>query len=195
LSDARAEANRLLSEARAEAEARREEAKRKASAEVEAAVSKFRASKEEEARRAVMEARIKAKERWLKEREELINQAIEKVRERLARFVESPGYVKALESLIEEAAVAIGGGDLVVLLNERDSKLSLDLDGVARRVASKTGVDTKLQLSEARVKCMGGAVVATRDGSFIYDNTLESRLERQSAAMRVEASKILFAEA
>lgn len=194
LNDAKAEAERILSQAKAEAEALKEEARRRAASEVEAIVMKHREALEEEARRRVMEARIKAKERWLKEREDLINRAIERVKDRLASFVESPSYVKALESLIEEAAVAIGGGDLLVQLNERDSKLNLNLDSIAKKVSAKIGVDTRLELSDTKAKCIGGAIVSTRDGSFIYDNTLESRLERQASAMRITASKILFSE-
>jgi len=193
IGDAKEEAARILNEAKSIAASMEEEAKKKADEVVQAEVSKFRQAKEEEVKRAVMEARIKAKERWLKEREALINQAIDKVKERLARLVGSPDYAKSLEALIEEAAVAIGGGDLLVQLNERDAKLSLDLEGIAKRVKEKTGVDTKIQLSEVKVQCMGGAVVSTRDGSFIYDNTLESRVRRQESALRLTAAKILFA--
>jgi len=191
--DARREADRIVGEARAYAERVVEEARRRARERIDSELSKYRASREEEARRALMEARVKARERWLKEREDLISQAIERVRERLARVVEEPGYVKALEQLIEEAAVSIGGGDLVVQLNERDAKLPLDLEGVARRVKERTGVDTKIELSDRRVECMGGAIVMSRDGSFVYDNTLESRLARREAEMRLAAAKILFA--
>ncbi len=193
LSDAKREAERIVSEARAKAQEVIEEAKKKAKEAVEAEISKYRAAREEEAKRALMEARVKAKERWLKEREDLITQAVEKVKERLAKVVESPDYVKSLEQLIEEAAASIGGGDLLVQLNERDSKLPLDLEGVARRVKEKTGVDTKIELSDKRISCMGGAVVMSRDGSFIYDNTLESRLARRENEMRLTAAKILFA--
>jgi vacuolar-type H+-ATPase subunit E/Vma4 len=193
LNDARSEAERIVSHAKAEAEVRRMEARKRADAEVEAAVSKFRRVKEEEARRIVVEAKVKAKERWLKEREELINQAIEKVKEKLAEVTKSLSYVKVLESLIEEAAVAIGGGDLMVEVNDRDSKLNLDLEGIAKAVSSKTGVNTKIELSKAKLRCMGGAVVSSKDGRFTYDNTFESRLERLSSTMRLTASKILFA--
>ena len=193
IGDARREADRIVSEAKAYAERVMEEARRRAREQVDAELSRYRAAREEEARRALMEARVKAKERWLKEREDLISQAVEKVRERLARVVEEPGYAKALEQLIEEAAVSIGGGDLLVQLNERDAKLPLDLEGVARRVKERTGVDTRIELSDRRVACMGGAIVMSRDGSFIYDNTLESRLARREAEMRLTAAKILFA--
>lgn len=193
INDAKSEAERILSKAKAEAESLKEEINKEIRSRIEAEVTKFREAYEEEAKRRIIEARVKAKERWLKEREALINKVIEKVRERLASFVSSPQYAKALELLIEEAAVAIGGGDLVVKLNERDSKLNIDLSKVADRVSSKTGISTKLQVSEDRLRCMGGAIVATKDGSLIYDNTLESRLERLASEMRVRASKMLFA--
>ncbi|MEM4699410.1 MAG: V-type ATP synthase subunit E family protein [Candidatus Nezhaarchaeales archaeon] len=194
LNDARNKAEQILNKARAEAEALKEEATKEARSKIEFEVAKFREAYEEEARRRIVEARVKARERWLEERETLINKVVEKVREKLVNFISSPQYVKALEFLIEEAAATIGGGDLIVQLNERDSKLNINLEKIAEKVKSKTGTDTKLQLSEIKLRCVGGAIVATKDRSLIYDNTLESRLERLIAEMRVKASKILFTE-
>ncbi|MCX8204223.1 MAG: V-type ATP synthase subunit E family protein [Candidatus Nezhaarchaeota archaeon] len=194
LNDAKSEAELILNKAKSEVEALKEEARKEAYAKLEAEVTKFKESYEEEARRRIVEARVKAKERWLKEREALIDRVVEKVKERLAVFVNSPQYVRALELLIEEAAINIGGGDLVVQLNEKDSKLSIDFEGIAKRVAFKTGVDTKFKVSETNLRCIGGAIVSTTDRSLIYDNTLESRLERLAAEVRLRAFKILFAE-
>lgn len=194
LNDAKSEAEQILNKVKAEVEALKEEATREARSKLESELAKFKEAYEEEAKRKIVEAKIKAKEKWLEEREALINRVVERVKERLINFINTPQYLKALELLIEEAAIAIGGGDLVVQLNERDSRMNVDLERVAERVSSKTGTNTKLQLSETKLRCMGGAIVATRDRNLIYDNTLESRLERLIAEMRVKTSKLLFVE-
>ncbi|MEM1538502.1 MAG: V-type ATP synthase subunit E family protein [Candidatus Nezhaarchaeales archaeon] len=194
ISEARRQADQILSQARNEVEKIKEEQRQKALRKIQMELEKYRKELEETNKRALIEARFKAKESWLKTRESLIDEAFKKARERIATFVKTPRYPKVLEELIEEASIAIGGGSLIVQLNDKDADLNIDLAKLAKRITRKLNVITALTLSDVKVKTIGGAIVSTSDGRIVYDNTFEARLHRKERDLRLTVAKKLWGE-
>ena len=120
-------------------------------------------------------------------------------------------YVDALVEMIKEAAVEIGGGDLIVLLKEEDipkvqDKLETivglikalikrekpsDLSAIATEVSLETDVETTLEIGEP-IDTIGGAILRTRNGEIQVNNTIESRMLRFKKSLRSEVAKTLF---
>src|SRR3972149_798772 len=128
----------------------------------------------------------------LLKKEKLIANVLEEAKNKLRTLTESKEYIPILEKLITEAGIILGGKELEVLLNERDSTLSLKLDKLAREISEKTEFETKLRLSKEKPKVIGGAMVRTTNGKVIMDNTFDDILGRREKDLRSKIAKILF---
>ena len=82
----------------------------------------------------------------LAEKERLINEVLNEVKNKLMRMRNSQEYPKVLEKLIIKGGIVLGGGALEVLINKNDSKLC-NYNELSKEISKKTGVKTKLSLS------------------------------------------------
>jgi len=137
-------------------------------------------------------AKIKANWVILSKKETWIDNVLNEAKNELKILTQSKKYLPILEKLIIEAGIILGGKDLEVLLNEKNSTLSLKLDKSAKEISEKTGVKTKLRLSREKLKVIGGAIVRTANGKVIMDNTFDDILRRREKDLRSEIAKILF---
>jgi V/A-type H+-transporting ATPase subunit E len=142
--------------------------------------------------RSMANAKIKANWVILSKKETWIDNVLNEAKNKLRILTESKEYIPILEKLIIEAGIILGGKELEVLLNEKDSALSLKLDKLAKEISEKTGVETKLKLAEEKTKVIGGAMLRTMDGKIIMDNTFEDILKRREKDIRSKMAKILF---
>ena len=138
------------------------------------------------------DAKIKANWTMLSKKECCIVAVIDEVKNKLRILTQTKEYISILEKLITEAGIILGGKQLEVLLNERDSTLPLKLDKLAKEIGEKTGFETKLRLSEEKAKVIGGAMVRTINGKVIMDNTFDDILKRREKDLRFKITKILF---
>lgn len=161
----------------------------------------------------ISEAKMNARRAELGAKEEVIEEAFSKATEDLTNMANTndPEYVDALIEMIKEAAVEIGGGDLIVLLKEEDipkvqDKLETiiglikslvtrekqsDLGSIATEVSRETAVETTLEIGEP-IDTIGGAILRTRNGEIQVNNTIESRMLRFKKSLRSEVAKTLF---
>ena len=161
----------------------------------------------------ISEAKMNARRAELGAKEEVIEEAFSKATEDLTNMANTndPEYVDALIEMIKEAAVEIGGGDLIVLLKEEDipkvqDKLETiiglikslvkrekpsDLGAIATEVSNETDVVTTLEIGEP-IDTIGGAILRTRNGEIQVNNTIESRMLRFKKSLRSEVAKTLF---
>ena len=161
----------------------------------------------------ISEAKMNARRAELGAKEEVIEEAFNKATEDLRNMANTndPEYVDALIDMIKEAAVEIGGGDLIVLLKEEDiPKVSDKLDHIiglikavikhdkpsdlnllATEVSLETDVGTTLEIGEP-IDTIGGAILRTRNGEIQVNNTIESRMLRFKKSLRSEVAKTLF---
>ena len=214
----------IMSEAQAKADENNIEAQAKVDAILADGEKKAEATKvkisEDAAKQADMryqqiisEAKMNARRAELGAKEEVIEEAFNKATEDLTNMANTndPEYVDALVEMIKEAAVEIGGGDLIVLLKEDDipkvqDKLETiiglvkalikrekpsDLGLIATEVSLETDVDTTLEIGEP-IDTIGGAILRTRNGEIQVNNTIESRMLRFKKSLRSEVAKTLF---
>ena len=161
----------------------------------------------------ISEAKMNARRAELGAKEDVIEEAFNKATEDLTNMANTndPEYVDALVEMIKEAAVEIGGGDLIVLLKEEDipkvnDKLEIivglikslikkeeptDLNLISAAVSLETDVETTLEIGEP-IDTIGGAILRTRNGEIQVNNTIESRMLRFKKSLRSEVAKTLF---
>jgi V/A-type H+-transporting ATPase subunit E len=143
-------------------------------------------------RQKVAEARLKAKQMTIASREELINEAIEKCKEKLALLTASKEYGETLRKLVEEGGIGLGGGDLEIVLGGKVAKTAIDLGTIAKHVEEKAAKKTVINIAQEGSKSIGGVIVRKADGSIIIDNTFEARIDRILRDIRIGIAKILF---
>ena len=214
----------IMSDAQAKADVNKSEAQVKVDAiladgEKRAEATKVKiledAAKQAEMRyqQIISEAKMNARRAELGAKEEVIEEAFSKATEDLTNMANTNDseYVDALVEMIKEAAVEIGGGDLIVLLKEEDipkvqDKLESivglikslikrekpsDLSAIATEVSQETDVETTLEIGEP-IDTIGGAILRTRNGEIQVNNTIESRMLRFKKSLRSEVAKTLF---
>ena len=213
MSEAQAKVDANISEAQAKVEAILADGEKRAEA-TKVKISDD-AAKQTEMRyqQIISEAKMNARRAELGAKEEVIEEAFSKATEDLTNMANTndPEYVDALVEMIKEAAVEIGGGDLIVLLKEEDipkvnDKLEIivglikslikkeeptDLNLISAAVSLETDVETTLEIGEP-IDTIGGAILRTRNGEIQVNNTIESRMLRFKKSLRSEVAKTLF---
>jgi vacuolar-type H+-ATPase subunit E/Vma4 len=196
LEEAKKSAEHILQEAKKSAEDTLEKQKQrgvqKANESAQLVFKKAESEVELNKLRSMANAKIKANWVILSKKETWIDNVLNEAKNKLRILTESKEYIPILEKLIIEAGIILGGKELEVLLNEKDSALSLKLDKLAKEISEKTGVETKLRLAEEKTKVIGGAMLRTANGKIIMDNTFEDILKRREKDIRSKMAKILF---
>lgn len=177
-------AKKILNSAEGEVERIRAETERQILALVD---SELRAVRD----RMVGRAELEGRKNVMFARQELISGVFEEAKKRLEDVVKGPGYGEILHNLISEAASAIGGEEFIVAGNKTDmtylkknlGKISADLKQILGEVTIKFGKES--------IDVMGGFVVTNGDGTKIYHNTLEGRLERVRGRVEANIAKVL----
>ena len=213
MSEAQAKVDANISEAQAKVEAILADGEKRAEA-TKVKISDD-AAKQADMRyqQIISEAKMNARRAELGAKEDVIEEAFSKATEDLTHMANTndPEYVDALVEMIKEAAVEIGGGDLIVLLKEEDipkvnDKLEIivglikslikkeeptDLNLISAAVSLETDVETTLEIGEP-IDTIGGAILRTRNGEIQVNNTIESRMLRFKKSLRSEVAKTLF---
>ena len=138
------------------------------------------------------DAKIKANWTLLSKKELWIAAVLNEAKNKLRILTQSREYIPILEKLIIEGGIILGEKESEVLLNEKDSTLSLKLEKLAKEISEKTGFKTKLRLSEEKIKVIGGAFIRTINGKVIMENTFDDILRRREKDLRSKIAKILF---
>jgi V/A-type H+-transporting ATPase subunit E len=140
----------------------------------------------------VAEARLKAKQMIIASKEQLINEAMDKARQKLIELTASKGYEKILQKLIEEGGIGLGGGELEIVLAGKGTKTNLDLNSISSNIEKETGRKTTVKVSQEKSKSIGGVVVRNTDATIMVDNTFEARIDRAIREIRIRVAKLLF---
>ncbi len=174
--EAKAEAARILEEAKAETEKLRIRILR----EQEAKAKQFMQME-------ISKKRLAAKMDYLQHRENMIDALFTDLKTELQKYTKNKEYGETLEKFLEESALAIGGGEMIVEMRSADKKLLPDekLKAIAEKIEKETGVPTTFELSKTDLKTLGGVKVKAKDGSVSVDNTFEARMERLYDDLRV----------
>jgi vacuolar-type H+-ATPase subunit E/Vma4 len=150
---------------------------------------------ENQAKRELGKVRLEAKMKYLSEKEKGVNDVFSEGKEKLKALTQTPEYSNILSELIISAGVSLGGGNLTVNLLKSDVS-KVNLNELAKKIASKTGNETTLISGEKEPETKYGGVMILKqydDDTHVWvDNTFEAIIERRRDNIRSEVSKILF---
>ncbi|WP_458454225.1 V-type ATP synthase subunit E [Methanobrevibacter sp.] len=192
MSEAKEKADVIIQDANAEVSAIQAKAEKTAEAEKTKILENGKKQSDMRYQQIISEAKMNARRAELGAKEEVIeaafNQAIGELKIKASSGDDE--YEDSLSKMIKEAADEIGGNDLIIQLNEADTKKIKD-------ELSANGSDS-FQLDEINftlgepIDAMGGAVLKTVNGDIEVNNTIEARLERFKSILRSEVAEILF---
>ena len=197
LAEAKKKADEIVEQAKNEAvetiKAQEEEARKKARQEIQKQIDFAKTDAERMRINIVSEAKVKSS--WIvpSMKDQLIQQVFDSVKEKMESLADKPGYTGYIERIITEGAEAIGGGEIIIVLNERDSKLKLDLKKISQNITRDLGTNTTVKLSPDSIHCIGGVMVKTADEKIAVDNSIEGIIERVSREYRLKVTRELFA--
>ncbi|MHA1155421.1 MAG: V-type ATP synthase subunit E [Candidatus Heimdallarchaeota archaeon] len=135
---------------------------------------------------------LQARREILQKKEEEIAKAFTSAEDELKKFTSKPAYAKVLASLIVEAGIAIGGGNLLVKARKADKAKIKELANLAKEVTKKSGTKSSLKLDTGTIDSIGGVIVQLDDESITINNTFEARLEQKYRSIRTDVAKSLF---
>ena len=140
----------------------------------------------------ISEAKMNARRAELGAKEEVIeaafNQAIGELKTKASSGDEE--YKDSLSKMIMEATTELGSDDLILQLNEADTKKFKD--DLSSQGSDSFEIDgIKFTIGEP-IDAIGGAILKTANGDIEVNNTIEARLERFKSILRSEVAEILF---
>ena len=195
LKDAAEEADLIVEKSKKSAELLLENQRHDArnGAQKEANVILKRAKNEAEIIRGKTATDIRRQAGWtvLSEKNRLLQKVLDEVKDRLVNMKKTASYVPLLENLIVDAGCVLGGGTLIVLLNEKDSTLQLNFAQLTKQITARTNNKTKLTLAKEHIQS-AGVMVKTVDNKIFVDNTFESIVNRREKELKTKIAKILF---
>ena len=130
-------------------------------------------------------AELKARNNSLQLIEETINKIFEASLKGLVNISSNKSYDKSMKKLLEEGLDAIGGKEFNISCNTKDVDL---LKNISKEIQKTRKINIKLSKN---LNCMGGVQIMNSDGSVIFNNTVEVRLERFKPLLRKQISDML----
>ena len=194
LSDAKFKADSVLEEADKKSNSILEEGEKIALMEKEKILEDSKKQSTMRYQQIISEAKMNSRRMELDAREEVIEESFKKAEEKLGEIASSDSaeYKESLKKIIMEAALEIGGGELVIFLKQEDvAKINDSIFSLERDVKEKTGNETNLEIGN-NINTIGGAIIKTKNGDIEVNNTIEARMLRFKKSLRSEVARILF---
>jgi vacuolar-type H+-ATPase subunit E/Vma4 len=186
---ANADADQILDDAKAKADAVREQAQQQADDERQEILERARQRAESIRSQQVAAAQLKARTLKLEQREQLLDDVFDAVRQRLPSVRQWTDYDDVVLLLVREAVGRLKVKEGRIWADERAREI-LSEETLAD-LSKELGV--QLQLGESLQQGVG-VVAKTPDGHREYDNTLEARLNRWQDELRFSVYHLLMGE-
>jgi vacuolar-type H+-ATPase subunit E/Vma4 len=186
---ARADADQVLADAKAEADAVREHAQQQAEKERQEILERARQEAERIRGQGIAAAQLRARTLKLEQREKLLDDVFDAVRQRLPAVQQWTDYDQVVLMLVREAAAQLKAKEGRIWADERAREILSE--EVLAGLSDELGV--QLQLGEPLQKGVG-VIAKTSDGHREYDNTLEARLNRWQDELRFSVYHLLMGE-
>ena len=193
--DARAEEQRLLTEARAQADEKRQYARQKIESILTEARDKAAVQTESIRRKAVSDVELEIKRRSLQMRDALLRQILDQAEQRFASRIDEPDYATTLTNWIVEAAIGLEADAAQVNASSRERALidAAMLERVGERVRARAGRQVTLTLSNEPPLKGQGVVLTTMDGRMAFNNQVRTRMLRKQRQIQKQIYDRLFA--
>lgn len=147
------------------------------------------------ARRLVLsDLNLELKKVSLRIKNEIIEEALSMLKQKIEQFRFSPDYPAFLANLALEGIKAIANNDIIITPGELDKDfLTEDLiNDIRKRANLILRDDIKISIDRDSLKNKSGLRLSTKDRRLFYDNTLESRIERMNDELRLIISRKIF---
>ena len=108
--------------------------------------------------------------------EESVEKVFDKAIEKISSANRNENYSKLINNLLDESTSALGTTDVIVYTNSKDKVI------VEPLLSKFSGSE----LSSETIDCLGGVQIKSKDGSMIFNNTIDARLERMKPLIRKE---------
>ena len=106
--------------------------------------------------------------------EESIDKVFSKALEQIANADRSGDYSNLIKSLLDEATKNLGTTEIIVFTNSKDK------DIVQSNLSQYPGAE----LSSETIDCIGGVKIKSKQGSMMFDNTIDAKIERLKPLIR-----------
>jgi V/A-type H+-transporting ATPase subunit E len=186
------EVEKALSRAKRTADSRLDEARKRAHEETERILDAARDRAELERRRILSDLSLEMKKITLKARGELVQDVLGQVRARVERTRGTPEYRDMLKAFVIEGIQALDRDAVQVSVSSADRATAND--AFFTEVAAACGRPVKIAPQADLGDTAMGAIVRAADGSVLFDNTIEARMERMTDDLQLIVSKEVFAE-
>jgi len=136
---------------------------------------------------------LECRKQLMTTREEILQQIYNDAEKKLKEITaDKKAYHEILVKLVIEAVQAIGGEEFMVFANDSDlADLKKSYKKLETEVQKATGLKVTLKLEETPIATIGGVVVKNNDGTKIYHNTLEGRVQKARAKLNIKLAKTL----
>lgn len=189
LSEARADAEQILAAAKAKADVIRQKAQEQAAAERAEILERAHQESERLRGQVVATTQMKARTMELAHREKLLDGVFAEARKQLQSVERYNNYDEIARRLLREALTQLKPSKAKFQADEKTLKVltAQVLDEISKEM--KTELVVGEPLSNAT-----GLIVESGDGHLVYDNTLNTRLERLQNTLRSPVYRILIGE-
>ncbi len=144
-----------------------------------------------ERERIIADAKLKADWKILEEKQKILDDIIDDLKKEIKEYTKTDRYYELLKELIVTAGIVLQGGNLILVLNQKDSS-KINTEEIPDKITSETETETNLTISNEKHEDYG-AIIKTQDNKIIVDNRLSSILERMEKELRQKAATIVLA--
>jgi vacuolar-type H+-ATPase subunit E/Vma4 len=195
-SDAKAEIEKILSEAKVQAQEKRRYAEKK----IQSIISEAKEKGDEQAqnlkRRMLCDVENEIKRIFLQEKEQVMQKVVGLAKERLRSMIDEPECRNVLKDWIVEAAIGLGAQGAKINASEKERALIDEslIKEVESTIKSKSGKEVKLRLAQDKPLEGQGVVVTADDGRVAFNNQVKTRLSRSERKIRMMIYDTLFSD-
>jgi vacuolar-type H+-ATPase subunit E/Vma4 len=190
LSEARADAEQILAEAKAKADVIRQKAQEQAAAERAEILERARQEAERLRGQVVATTQMKARTMELAHREKLLDGVFAEARKQLTSVEQYANYDEIAQRLLRESLAQLKPTKARFQADEKSLKVFTA--AVLEEISKEMKVEQLI--AGEPLKKGTGVLVESGDGHLVYDNTLETRLDRLQNNLRSPVYRILIGE-
>ena len=138
-------------------------------------------------RQVVGNSRLSTRNRQLVLIEEAVGIAFEKAKAKIDSVRYGDKYASMMKKLLEDGLNAVNTEEVVVECDGKDGD-------VVKKIASELerNVNVKIKVVGEAINVLGGLRIVSKDGSMVYDDTLDSRIERLKPIIRKDIAAMFM---
>ncbi len=147
-------------------------------------------------RRVMADVNLEIKKVRLKSREEIIDEVLARVKEKLQALRTTDAYRDVLKKLIVQGILALDENEVAVKIASEDVKLASGslLSEVKNYLQDKYKRSVTIEFSQAPLQEGIGVCVYSKKGNIFFDNTFNARMKRMDDELRLAISREIFSE-